>query len=390
MTTAFETELTATLHELADEVGTGPDNLATTAYRDGRRLRRRRTILTTVASVIALAVLATPAFAVIAHRNAIVAGSGTRTTITLQAAALPGATADMRHVQDLLGKRFAAAGLPATISTTASGLQIVVHGNVPMAKIESLISPSQVEFRTVIDSFADTTPQNAIVAPPATDAAPPTLAQVKAKLGSAYQIAAAITDPSTVTPTIAAGLAPFATLTPAEVSVLSPAMQFAIPTISCAQLSARPYGSTLGAALSSEIVACERDDNGVSEKYLLDVATITSADIAGAEAGDNVGGAGGGAVGWQVSVSLNGPGQRKWSNLTAQLMAESDPATNYYKQVAVVIDAQVITAPQILAQIPGPMTISGGFTKTSATSLANLVRYGALPVALSVTGRTVR
>ncbi len=392
MTTAFETELTATLQELADEVGTGADELATVAYRDGRRLRRRRTVLTAVASVVALAVLAVPAVtAAVLHDDSTTAAARTRvsTTVTLHVAALPGMAADMSQVRDVLRKRFAGAGLPATISSTTSGeIEVTIKGRVPTARIEPLIVPAHLQLRTVLNSVSDIGPNSPVPAP-AVGVNIPTLAQVQAKLGSAYQVAAGVTDPSLVTQAIETRLAPFATLSPAEVSVLPPVMQFAVPMISCSQLLARPYGSTLGPAASSQIVACERNGNGPMTKYLLDVAKVGSADLAGAVAADNIGGSPVNVPGWEIDLSLNGPGEQKWSNLTAQLFAEADPANNTYKEVAIMVDSTVLTAPQITAQITGPITISGGFTKATATSLANLLRAGALPVALSVTSVSV-
>src|SRR5262249_33540764 len=71
------------------------------------------------------------------------------------------------------------------------------------------------------------------------------LADVKAKLGTdLYTFAQGITDPSQVQqdPTALAKLAPFSKLSAADVAALPPAMQFAIPTISCAQLNGRVAG----------------------------------------------------------------------------------------------------------------------------------------------------
>ncbi len=44
------------------------------------------------------------------------------------------------------------------------------------------------------------------------------------------------------------------------------------------------------------------------------------------------------------------------------------------------LDNSVVTAPQILAAIPGPATISGGFTGDSAKLLATQLKFGALPI----------
>src|SRR5437764_599225 len=94
----------------------------------------------------------------------------------------------------------------------------------------------------------------------------PVPAAVVARLGPAYQAARGLTDPGEVEPGTLAALAPFGALTPEQVATLPAAMQYAVPTVSCAQLNARPPGDDPGAAL----VACEH--TGTVTKYLLDPA----------------------------------------------------------------------------------------------------------------------
>jgi preprotein translocase subunit SecD len=54
-------------------------------------------------------------------------------------------------------------------------------------------------------------------------------------------------------------------------------------------------------------------------------------------------------------------------------------------QFAIVLDSQVISAPSVSAAIPGGRAeISGSFSQKSATELANVLKYGALPLAFEV------
>lgn len=82
---------------------------------------------------------------------------------------------------------------------------------------------------------------------------------------------------------------------------------------------------------------------------------------------------------WEVNVTFTGKGGTEWDDVVGKQY--------YQKYVAIVLDHKVISAPQINAQqFNGQATISGGgsggFTHSQASSLALVLRYGALPVQL--------
>jgi hypothetical protein len=387
MTTAFDTELTETLRELADEVAPTSRSLAATALADGRRIHARHTMLAAVASVVALIVLAVPVVtaAVIHERSTNSAAlPGATTSANLRLTAFPGAGAisakELANTQKVLRARFASAGIHV-VGFKATGrdqLQITLKGQVSTARITPLLVPGLLEIRAVLGIVADQGPASSGILPIAQSDLP-SLAQVEAKLGSAYTVAAALTGPA---PAGTAALAPFARLTPLEVSVLPAMMQFDVPTISCAQLAARPVGATAGTALRSDIVTCGLDQGRDLAKYLLADATITSADVSGTERAFYTD-----AVGnpvWQVEMSFHLAGQQRWADLAKQLYDEYVADSNY-RQIAILMDTTVLTAPNIEAEIPGPAIIDDpDLTKKSATSLTTQIKDGSLPVALSI------
>lgn len=55
-----------------------------------------------------------------------------------------------------------------------------------------------------------------------------------------------------------------------------------------------------------------------------------------------------------------------------------------HTQVAVLVDARVVSAPQIMAVIPGDAVISGSYTKAEAQALAAELTGGVLPLTLTV------
>lgn len=72
-----------------------------------------------------------------------------------------------------------------------------------------------------------------------------------------------------------------------------------------------------------------------------------------------------------ISMSMNTVGAKKWKNLTAQ---------NIGRQVAIVLDNYVYTAPTVQGEIAnGSSSISGNFTQEEASDLANILKAGSLP-----------
>jgi preprotein translocase subunit SecD len=82
-------------------------------------------------------------------------------------------------------------------------------------------------------------------------------------------------------------------------------------------------------------------------------------------------------TGWQVNLSFDSEGAKKFSNVTTRLASLQD-ARN---QFAIVLDGLVVSAPQTRQAIPtGQAQITGSFTEASATTLANQLKFGALPI----------
>jgi SecD/SecF fusion protein len=92
---------------------------------------------------------------------------------------------------------------------------------------------------------------------------------------------------------------------------------------------------------------------------------------------------------WQVSIGFQGEGDRRWAELTGQ--AACRPAGDPRRRVAIVLDRQVISSPQVDPSVAcnqgitgGQTVITGDFTGEQAENLALLIRAGALPVPVEV------
>ena len=119
------------------------------------------------------------------------------------------------------------------------------------------------------------------------------------------------------------------------------------------------------------IVACDRAGTA---KYILAPAEVLGRQISKASAGLD---AQSGSA-WYVSLTFNGEGTAAFGAITARVTSLASPLN----QVAIVLDGLVVSAPRINEAIPsGSAQITGSFTQLEAQDLANVLKYGALPLA---------
>ncbi|TDC31752.1 protein translocase subunit SecD [Micromonospora sp. 15K316] len=200
---------------------------------------------------------------------------------------------------------------------------------------------------------------------------------VEQKVGAAAWAAAnGLQGPADLStdPSLADKLKPFGALSPQEVAVLPAQMQFNVPTISCEQLDKRPPASISDP--KQQVVACE----GGAAKYLLDQAKVLGTDVEDASAVMDQTNA------WVVSLNFTGGGQDKWTGLTREAFNNDGNACDASAlgqdgkcRVAVVLDNEIVSSPEIQGVLTGDSQITGSFTQQDASTLAGQLRYGALP-----------
>jgi preprotein translocase subunit SecD len=119
------------------------------------------------------------------------------------------------------------------------------------------------------------------------------------------------------------------------------------------------------------IVSCARNS---ATKYILGPAEVVGRQVSKASAGldtqaGNV---------WTVLLTFDGEGTKAFGDITKRVTGLASPQN----QVAIVLDGLVVSAPRINEAIPsGNAQITGSFTQQDATDLANVLKYGALPLA---------
>jgi len=132
-----------------------------------------------------------------------------------------------------------------------------------------------------------------------------------------------------------------------------------------------------------QVVACG-NNGGQWGKFALDVAKVQGKQITSATAGLSTT-----SNQWQVNLSLNSAGAAAFSTLTAHLyntyyaQAQTDQNAAVLNQVAITLDGNVVSSPQIQGAIPGGNAqITGNFTQAEATQLQNELKFGSVPLNL--------
>ncbi|RZQ65557.1 protein translocase subunit SecD [Amycolatopsis suaedae] len=121
------------------------------------------------------------------------------------------------------------------------------------------------------------------------------------------------------------------------------------------------------------LVTCLKDG---TEKYVLGPVFLQGTEIADASSGlDQQGGRG-----WVVDLRFESEGARIWADFTSK---------NVNQRAAFVLDTEVVSAPNITTAIlDGNTQITGDFTQAEAKNLADVLKYGSLPLSFTSSDAT--
>jgi preprotein translocase subunit SecD len=127
------------------------------------------------------------------------------------------------------------------------------------------------------------------------------------------------------------------------------------------------------------LITCATDG---AEKYILGPELVPGTDITDASSGLATNSQGVSTGEWVVNLSFNGEGTAAFATATRTMFAATNGTDA--NRFAIVLDSQVISAPTVNGVIQdGHPQISGSFTQTTATDLANQLKYGKLPLAFT-------
>jgi preprotein translocase subunit SecD len=176
------------------------------------------------------------------------------------------------------------------------------------------------------------------------------------------------------TPSPSASASPAAEEPPVEeepeaATTITPAIEKEYRELQCSQ--AKLAGGDQNPA-DAVVVACDRN---FQAKYILGPSAVQGTEVTSANAalpsGASVGA-------WKIDMQFDGKGTDAFAKMTRLLAVKTSPQN----QLAITLDGVVQSAPSVSDEIPnGIAEITGSFTQTEAEDLANVLKYGALPLA---------
>jgi preprotein translocase subunit SecD len=271
----------------------------------------------------------------------------------------------------------------AEVTTAGSNIVISVPGTRDNDILKTVQQTAELRFRPVLAAAG-----GSVTVPPTPSPSPspsgsgsvspsPTPSASQSTAGRAVpkalsQQAAAASGTPTPTPTATAtapSTDPLAAITPAI------AKQFT--SLDCANLPKLQADlRTSGGDNPKKLLVTCLDDG--SEKYILGPAEVLGTDVTSAAAVLNQNSQGVATGGWIVTLDFSSKGARKFADTTRRLAKLTDPQNRF----GIVLDGLVVSAPGLNN---GPITggsaqIEGNFTQKEARNLANVLKYGALPL----------
>lgn len=132
---------------------------------------------------------------------------------------------------------------------------------------------------------------------------------------------------------------------------------------------------------SQPLIAC--DDAG--NRYLLGPSMVEGTRVKDASYGIPQQGVGD----YVVNVEFDGTGSKQFADVTTRIAGQTNQLTGDAQRLAIVLDGKVLSDPSNEQPITGGRAeISGSFTQEQAQSLANSLKYGALPLSFVIQSRS--
>lgn len=312
------------------------------------------------------------------------------TTITLTAANTTGSgqvdDASLELARGIIQRRVDSMGVgevTVTTATTGNNKQIIVSA--PGTQRDELVAlvgqTAQLMFRQVIGEVpvqpaaqpsaqpSDATPAagepsaEASIAEPGASASATTEATPTGNRRPMPGLPTAPPAPHTPRPTTG----------PAEPQQIDKSLQYEPTQQDYEEFSAFQCGDEFPDVMDQPLIAC---DQNKTTKYFLGPVLVPGNAVSTATAGIPPQ-----QLGWQVNLEFTPQGRQQFGDVTKQLVGKQQPQN----QLAIVLDGAVVSAPTIQSAIEdGRADITGSFNQESATNLANVLKYGALPLAFTV------
>lgn len=133
---------------------------------------------------------------------------------------------------------------------------------------------------------------------------------------------------------------------------------------------------------SKPLVACDQDRPTVKKRnaYVLGPVVLDGTMVDDSSASQRTDG-----PGYEVDITFTSKGNSKWADLTSQMAQQSEKqGASNPAMIAFVLDTEVVSAPTVTKAIPGNTRITGDFSQQEAQDLANILKYGSLPLSFEM------
>ncbi|WP_405579171.1 protein translocase subunit SecD [Streptomyces sp. NBC_01190] len=156
-------------------------------------------------------------------------------------------------------------------------------------------------------------------------------------------------------------------------------LQTRLAKLDCTKPEQRANASE-GSKPTDKVIACGQVGK-TWVKYALGPSLIDGKNVSGANSAfDTQQG-----NGWVVNLNFDSKGASAFTKVTGDLAQQQSPNN----QFAIDLDGDVVSAPSVSSALPGGSAqISGSFTQASADDLANVLKYGSLPLAFQISDKT--
>ena len=261
----------------------------------------------------------------------------------------------------------------AEVTTQGSGanakIVVTIPGFTNGKVVDQLSQTAHLNFRQVLAVAAGTVAPTPSAQPSAVLSSGKTSSTASAKASTKASAKPSVAPKASPLPTVPASwlVPPIQTSNPND-----PKFQKTFAALDCAKFSTAVNSTTDDE--SKYLVTCDKDRYA---KYVLAPAELNGKDIQNATAGVPQSGAGA----YQVDLTMTTSGASKFATTTQRLAKETAPKN----QFGIVLDGIVISAPKVNeAILGGNAQITGSFTADEAKVLAEALKFGALPVKLTV------
>ncbi len=292
-------------------------------------------------------------------------------------------TEQLNQARDIIVQRVDAGGVSGAEVTTQGDRNIVVSiPEIPTQEVRDAISKSsQLQFRPVLAVAAGSpqaapspSPSSTAPASPKPSATPTTASSASPTSNSAVPDALMAPTPS---PSASATPAPSAATTgatptdPTDLAWITDDVTARFTAIDCSDPAAV---DAIVDDPKKPLITCDVDG---AAKYILGPVAVSGDKISNATSGYQSNQQGNVTSEVEIALTLNGEGAKQYADISRKMVALPEPQN----QLAATLDSKVIVAPRFNeAILDGRASITGGFTLDSARSLADQLKFGALPL----------